>query len=51
MFTKSIIDLHVAINVWSTSCCVRYVVCKLTVKLMMNSGIGVTITRINILKV
>ena len=27
-FTKSIIDLHVATNVWSTSCHVRYVICE-----------------------
>ena len=25
-------------NVWSTSCRVRYLVCNITVKLMMNSG-------------
>ena len=27
-------------NVWSTSCRVRYLVCNITVKLMMNSGTG-----------
>ena len=50
-FTKSIIDLHVVTNVWSTSCHVRYVVCNITVKLTMNSDTGGIIIRITIGKV
>ena len=38
-FTKSILDLHVMTNVWSTSCHVRYVVCNTTVKLTIQSCI------------
>ena len=50
-FIKSSIDLQVVINVWSTSCRVRYVVCNITVKLMTNSDTGVIIIRIIIGKV
>ena len=47
-FTKSIIDLNVVLNVWPTSCYVRYVVYNITVKLTMNSDIGGIIVRITI---
>ena len=49
-FTKSIIDLHIVTNVWSTSCHVRYVVCNITMKLKMNSDTGRIILRITIRK-
>ena len=45
-FIKSIIDLHVVINVWSISCRVRYVVCIITVKVMKNSDTGRMIIKI-----
>ena len=44
-------DLHVVTNVWSTSRHVRYVVCNIMVKLMMNSDTGGIIIRIRIRKV
>ena len=47
-FTDSVLDLHVVINVWSTSCRVRCVLCNVTVKLMTNSDAGEIITRITI---
>ena len=50
-FRKSVIDLHVVTNVWSSSCRVRYVVCNITVKLTMNSGTDGIATRIRIGKV
>ena len=49
-FAKSIIDLHVVINVWSTSCRVRYVVRNVTVKLMTNSDTRRTIIKRKIRK-
>ena len=47
-FIKSIIDLHVVINVWSISIVyrVRYVVCIITVKVMKNSDTGRMIMKI-----
>ena len=47
-FIKSIIDLHVVINVWSISIVyrVRYVVCIITVKVMKNSDTGRMIIKI-----
>ena len=43
-FAKSIIDLHV--NDWLISCCLRYVVCNIAVKLIMNSDTGGIIIKI-----
>ena len=51
MFAKSIIDLHVVTNVWSTSCRVRYMVCNITVKLTMNSDTDGKIITVTIGKV
>ena len=45
-FIKSIVGLHVVINVWFTSCCVTYVVYNITVKLMTNSDTGGIFIRI-----
>ena len=39
------------INVWSPSCRLKYVVCKITVKLMTNSDTGGIIIRMAIGKV
>ena len=50
-FTGTIIDIHAMINICTTSCCVRYVVCSVTVKIITNLDTGGIIIRIKIGKV
>ena len=49
-FIKLIIDLNVVINIWATSCRVRYMVHNITVELLTNSDTGGIIIRITIAK-
>lgn len=47
-FLKSVVDLPVEINFWPTFSRVRYVVCKIMVKLITNSHTGGILIEIRI---
>ena len=47
-FLKSVVDLPVEINIWPTFSRVRYVVCKIMVKLITNSHTGGILIEIRI---
>ena len=47
-FLKSVVDLPMMINFWPTFCRVRYVLCKIMVKLITNSDTGGILIRIRI---